>query len=76
MDYGGLLAEIRDEDEMNMLRTRILRKYVSLSYVSPPSFSAARCTNSLIHVCALSFPLIHKVGNVDILVQLQMEINW
>ena len=29
-DYGGLLAEIRDEDEMTMLRTRILRKYVML----------------------------------------------
>ena len=29
-DYGGLLAEIRDEDEMTMLRTRILRKYVKL----------------------------------------------
>ena len=24
----------------------------------------------------LSFPVMHKVGNVDIFVQLQMEIYW
>ena len=32
-DYGGLLAEIRDEYEMNMLRTRILQRYVVKNFL-------------------------------------------